>query len=170
MVSVPGYQAFTVDDTYIVKVKKWPGTGDMLPIEASQANPRELKILWDEVRRGRSTPRPGPAGGPGDEPAGARRRRAGVPPGRVRRASRPSMVDGGRQATPAEVQQYEAMTGMDLDGDGRIAGGAAAPGGAAGDGDRRRRAGQAQPPPPGGGRPQPGSAETASPPSSGWRR
>ena len=33
----------------------------------------------------------------------------------------------GRQATPEELKQYEAMTGMDLDGDGKIAGGAAAP-------------------------------------------
>jgi hypothetical protein len=50
VVTVPGYQAFTVDDSYIVKVKKWPSPGDSLPIEASQSEPRKFKILWDEVQ------------------------------------------------------------------------------------------------------------------------
>ena len=44
----------------------------------------------------------------------------------------------GRPATPEELKQYEVMTGMDLDGDGRIAGGAAAPGGGLQGHDRER--------------------------------
>lgn len=49
-VSVPGTEAFAVEDSYIVKVAKWPRPGQPLPIEASQSDPRKFKILWDEVR------------------------------------------------------------------------------------------------------------------------
>ena len=49
VVSVPGHASFAIDDTYIVKVKKWPSPGQILPIEASAADPTELKILWDEM-------------------------------------------------------------------------------------------------------------------------
>lgn len=127
VVSVPGYQAFTVDDSYIVKVTKWPSPGDSLPVEASQSEPRKFKILWDEVQSweveaaaraqqmAQMMNQPGAAGAAG--PVGL--------PGAV--AGQPVVMVDGRPATPEELQQYEGMTGMDLDGDGRIAGGAAAP-------------------------------------------
>jgi hypothetical protein len=146
VVSVPGYQAFTVDDTYIVKVKKWPGTGDMLPIEASQANPRELKILWDEVSSWEVD-----AAARAQQVAQAMNQQGPPPQGGVPPAAfggQPTVVVDGRQATPAEVQQYEAMTGMDLDGDGRIAGGAAAPPGGLQAMIAGAVAGQQAPPPP----------------------
>jgi hypothetical protein len=124
VVTVPGYQAFTVDDSYIVKVKKWPSPGEVLPIEASQSEPRKFKILWDEVqsweveaaaRAQQMAQMMNQPQAPGS---------VGVP-GAV--AGQPVVMVNGRPATPAELQQYESMTGMDLDGDGRIAGGAAAP-------------------------------------------
>ena len=123
VVSVPGYQAFTVDDSYIIKVKKWPSPGDSLPIEASQSEPRKFRILWDEVQSW-------------EVEAAARAQQmaqmmnqpqAPGAPGVPGVAGQPVVMVNGRPATPQELQQYEAMTGMDLDGDGRIAGGAAAP-------------------------------------------
>ena len=48
-VTVPGVEPFAVEETYIVKVSKWPRPGYPLPIQASQADPRHFKILWDEV-------------------------------------------------------------------------------------------------------------------------
>ena len=101
--------------------------GQTLPIEASQSDPTKFKILWDEIQ-------PWEAEGaaqaeqlaaamnqqpPPVSPEGSRRGQGG---------SAMVMING-RPATPEELKQYEVMTGMDLDGDGKIAGGAAAPGG-----------------------------------------
>lgn len=120
VVTVPGVPAFPVDEQFMVKLSKWPSPGDVLPIEASQSEPTKFKIKWKEVRTGAEdgaalaqqmaammNQQPGQAPMPG------------VP-------GQPTVMVDGRQATPEEIQQYEAMTGMDIDGDGRIAGGAAA--------------------------------------------
>ncbi len=127
VVSVPGHPSFPVDDQYLVKVKKWPSPGQTLPIAASQSDPTKFRILWDEIvpwdERGAAQaqqlaaamnqqPVPPPEGQP---PAG--------------QAGGPTVMINGRPATPEELKQYEVMTGMDLDGDGWIAGGAAAPAG-----------------------------------------
>jgi hypothetical protein len=157
VVTVPGYQAFTVDDSYIVKVKKWPSPGETLPIEASQSSPRDFRILWDEVdswevdaaaraaqlaQMMNQPQQPGAVGPP-------------MVPGAV--AGQPVVMVDGRPATPGELQQYETMTGMDLDGDGRIAGGAAAPPGGIAAMVAGAMAGQvAQPATPGD---QPGAAD-----------
>lgn len=126
VVTVPGVPSFTVDEQFMVKVKKWPSPGDVLPIDASQSEPTKFKIKWDEVSTGgeqaaaqaqqiaaRMNQQTGLTGAPLGGPM------SGVP-------GQPTVMVDGRAATPEEVQQYEAMTGMDLDGDGRIAGGAAA--------------------------------------------
>jgi hypothetical protein len=126
VVSVPGHPSFAIDDQYIVKVKKWPSPGQTLPIEASQSDPAKFKILWDEIvpwdQRGAAQAQqiaeamnqqqaPPPPGG--------------VPP--VGGVSSAMVMINGQPATPEQLSQYEAMTGMDLDGDGKIAGGAPAP-------------------------------------------
>jgi hypothetical protein len=126
VVTVPGHQSFAVDDQYVVKVKKWPSAGDTLPIEASQSQPGKFKILWDEVVSWEvaaaqqaqqlaammNQPSPGAPAPPASAPGFA---------------GQPTVMVDGRPATPQEIQQYESMTGMDLDGDGRVAGSAAAP-------------------------------------------
>jgi hypothetical protein len=155
VVTVPGYQAFTVDDSYIVKVKKWPSPGDSLPIEASQSEPRKFKILWDEVQSWEveAAARAQQMAQMMNQPPGA----PGAPgvPGTV--PGQPLVMVNGRPATPEELQQYETMTGMDLDGDGRIAGGAPAPPGGIQAMVAGAMAGQAaQPAPPGD---QPGTAD-----------
>ena len=128
VVSVPGHASFAIDDEYLIKVKKWPSPGQTLPIEASASDPTKFKILWDEIQswdvRGAAqaqqlaaamNQQPPPVPPEGQPPTGP--------------VSGPTVMINGRPATPEELKQYEVMTGMDLDGDGKIAGGAAAPGG-----------------------------------------
>ena len=124
VVSVPGHPSFAIDDEYMVKIKKWPNPGQTLPIEASQSDPGKFKILWDEIV-------------PWDEQGASQAQRlaeamnqqptapGGAPP--AGGVGSPMVMINGRPATPEELEQYEALTGMDLDGDGKIAGGAAAP-------------------------------------------
>jgi len=122
VVSVPGHASYALDDQYIVKVKKWPSPGQTLPIEASQSDPTKFKILWDEIQAWDVT-----GAAQAQQIAQAMNQQ---PPTSVTGQTHSSMVMiNGRPATPAELQQYEQMTGMDLDGDGKIAGGADAPAG-----------------------------------------
>lgn len=160
VVSVPGHAAFAVDEGFIVKVKKWPHPGQTLPIVASQSDPTDFKILWNEIPDWDDTASaraaqlaaamnqqpPLPAeGGPPYPPYTA-------PPGS------PTVMINGRPATPEELKQYEVMTGMDLDGDGRIAGGAAPRGGGL-QGLIASAMGGMQPPPVEGASDQPGAAD-----------
>jgi hypothetical protein len=130
VVTVPGHQSFAVDDQYIVKVKKWPSPGDTLPIEASQSEPGKFKILWDEVQSWEvaAAQQAQQLAAMMNQPPPPTGQQPPVTPSAGTIGQPVVMVDG-RPATPAEIQQYESMTGMDLDGDGRIAGGAAAPSG-----------------------------------------
>ncbi len=126
VVSVPGHPSFAVDDEYMVKIKKWPSPGQTLPIEASQSDPSKFKILWDEIvpwdQRGAAQAQQ-IAEAMNQQPTAP----GGVPP--AGGVGSPMVMINGRPATPEELKQYEAMTGMDLDGDGKIASGAAAPAG-----------------------------------------
>jgi len=119
VVSVPGHPSFAVDGEFIVKVKKWPSPGQTLQIEASQSDPTRFKILWDEIPDWDVT-----AAQQAAQLAAALNQEP-QPPGEGRQppaAGAPIVMVNGRPASPEELQQYEAMTGMDLDGDGRIAG------------------------------------------------
>ncbi len=124
VVSVPGHPSFAIDDQYMIKVKKWPSPGQTLPIEASQSDPAKFKILWDEIvpwdQRGAAQ---------AQQLAEAMNQQQGQPLSTeiTGQTSSSMVMINGRPATPEELKQYEAMTGMDLDGDGKIAGGAAAP-------------------------------------------
>jgi hypothetical protein len=128
VVSVPGHASYAIDDEYLIKVKKWPSPGQTLPIEASQSDPTKFKILWDEIQSwevqgaaqaeqlaAAMNQQPPPVPPEGQPPTG--------------QGGSAMVMINGRPATPEELKQYEVMTGMDLDGDGKIAGGAAAPGG-----------------------------------------
>lgn len=131
VVTVPGHQAFAIDDEFIVKVKKWPSPGQTLPIVASQSDPTRFKILWDEIANWDDQ-----ASAQAAQLAAAMNQQPPPPsdqqypqyqPGQPGQPGTPMVMINGRPATPEELQQYEAMTGMDLDGDGKIAGGAPAP-------------------------------------------
>jgi len=121
VVSVPGHASYAIEDEFMVKVKKWPGPGQTLPIEASGSDPTRFKILWDEVQDWDVG-----AAAAAQQLAEALNQQQPMPPlspppGQV--SSSTVMVDG-RSATPEEIARYEAMTGFDLDGDGRVGGGA----------------------------------------------
>jgi len=125
VISVPGHPAFPVDDQYMVKVKKWPSPGGTLPIVASQSDPTKFKILWDEIPNwdvGAASQAQQLAAAMNQQPPPPQEWQppAGQP-------GTPTVMINGRPATPDELKQYEVMTGMDLDGDERIAGGAPAP-------------------------------------------
>ena len=127
VVSVPGHASYAIDDEYLIKVKKWPSPGQTLPIEASQSDPTKFKILWDEIQ---SWEVQGAA--QAEQLAAAMNQQPpvspeGQPP--LGQGSSAMVMINGRPATPEELRQYEVMTGMDLDGDGKIAGGAPAQGG-----------------------------------------
>jgi chromate transport protein ChrA len=127
VITVPGHPSFAVDDQFIVKVKKWPSPGQSVPVEASQSDPTRFKILWDEIPDWDVG-----AAAQAQQLASAMNQQPAPPPeghSPTWQAGTPMVMINGRPATPEELKQYEAMTGMDLDGDGRIAGGAAAPGG-----------------------------------------
>lgn len=123
VVSVPGHPSFAIDDQYLVKVNKWPSPGQTLPIEASQSDPAKFKILWDEIQpwdvRGAAQ---------AQQIAEAMNQQQSTTHVTGQTSSSMVMING-RPATPEELQKYEAMTGMDLDGDGKIAGGQDAPAG-----------------------------------------
>jgi hypothetical protein len=131
VVSVPGHQAFAIDDEFIVRVKKWPSPGQTLPIVASQSDPTRFKILWDELPSWESQ-----ASAQAAQLAAAMNQQEPPPTGDGQPTYQPynpqpgpgspTVMINGRPASPEEVQQAEAMTGLDLDGDGRIAGGAPA--------------------------------------------
>jgi hypothetical protein len=123
VVTVPGHPAFPVDESFIVRVAKWPQPGMTLPIEASQSQPAKFKIQWDEVGSWHDA-----AAAQSQELAARLNQPPTVPgPPHAPPGTAPTVMVGGRPATPEEVQAYEAQTGLDLDGDGRIAGGAPAP-------------------------------------------
>lgn len=159
VVSVPGHQSYAIDDEFLIKVKKWPSPGQTLPIVASQSDPTEFKILWDEIPDWDDT-----AATQAAQLAAAMNQQPMPPPDGQQPAggSAAVVMINGRPATPEELKQYEVMTGMDLDGDGRVAGGAPAAGGGL-QGLIASAMGGLQPPPPGepGTEPgnQPGAAD-----------
>ncbi|MDZ5622257.1 SHOCT domain-containing protein [Nocardioides sp. HM23] len=149
VVSVPGHQSFAIDDQFIVKVKKWPHPGQTLPIVASQSDPTKFKILWDEIAdwdTAASAQAAQLAAAMNQQPPPQGEGDPQYPPYTGQPGS-PMVMINGRPATPEELKQYEGMVGMDLDGDGRVAGGAAAPGGGLVQGLIASAMGGMQPPP-----------------------
>lgn len=89
---------------------RWPTPGQALPVLLDAGRPDRLEVLWDRV----------PAVEPREPVPAAMQVTGGV----VHR----SITIDGRPADAAQIQDVERMTGMDLDGDGTIAGSAAPPG------------------------------------------
>jgi hypothetical protein len=123
VVSVPGHAAFPLAESFIVRVDRWPQAGMVLPIEASQKDPTRFKILWDEMASHHDSV------AAQAQQLAAQMNQGPVPPAGFpgTAVGQPVVMVDGRPATPAEIQAYEAQTGLDLDGDGRIAGGQPAP-------------------------------------------
>jgi len=133
VVTIPGRPSVAASCANIVPLAKWPTPGTQLPVVAEREDPSTFVISWEKVgtgwdagaaqaqalaermNSGGSEPMPDPAAGaPGVGAPGVP-----LPPGTPRIVSS-SVTINGRPATPDEIAAYEALTGMDLDGDGNI--------------------------------------------------
>jgi hypothetical protein len=119
IIEAPGMASATVDAKPEVPQSWMPvKTGTTWPVRVDRANPSRLKFLWDRVA---------PPAGTAPTPMGPAVIQS------VQSYSLPAQIQVmGDNLDPAEykaaIQMAEHATGMDLDGDGRVAGKAAAPG------------------------------------------
>lgn len=140
VVTIPGQPSVAVRKANLVSMAKWPMPGMSLPVVAERTDPGKFRILWDQVATGRERGLfqaqqvadrlngNGNVNGNGGEAASgaaaglASLFGAGIPAG-----VRTSVSINGRPASAQDLSMFEAMTGMDLNGDG-VVGGAAAGG------------------------------------------
>lgn len=125
VITIPDQPSVAVTKASIVTLAKWPMPGTLLPVLAERTDPKRFHIVWDEVPTGRDRGAQqaqqvaerlnGMAGGSANATA------AGAAP-----RTTTSVTVNGAPATPADIAAFEAMTGMDLDGDG-VVGGSGAP-------------------------------------------
>ena len=119
VVTIPGQPSVAVEKTLRANWKKWPYTGITLPVEIERNDPSKLRVLWDEVPTGSERASEAAAQLAEHMNQGSTSFAAPTPPvtpstGMTRTSS---VTIDGREATPEEIQQYEKLTGMDLDGD-----------------------------------------------------
>ncbi|MGB3413522.1 MAG: hypothetical protein WBA28_02270, partial [Microbacteriaceae bacterium] len=127
VVTVPQQASVPVKKTVRANWKKWPYAGITLPVEIERNDPTKLRVMWDEVPSGseradiaaaqlaeqmNSHTTSSPSSSPTDQAIPT------SPAAVVTQSS--SVTINGRAATPEEIAQYEKMTGMDLNGDGRV--------------------------------------------------
>lgn len=92
--------------------------GTVWPVRVDRTNPERLKFLWDRVQ-----PPAGAAPAPAPPPVATGFPQAfGFPPSI-------QVLGGSMEQAKQGIEMAERMTGMDLDGDGKVAGGAAPAGG-----------------------------------------
>jgi len=119
VITIPGQPSVAVRKASIVKLSQWPMPGAILPVLAERTDPRRYAILWDRISSGAES---------GAERARqiADRLNAGdrAEPGASghRSGMHTSITVNGQPATSETIAALEAMTGMDLNGDGRVAG------------------------------------------------
>lgn len=142
VITIPGQHSVAVRKANIVHLSTWPMPGTTLPILAERSDPRKYHILWDQVASGAQS------GAARAEQiaerinAGGQVADAGTGPSSAFIGMPASVTINGQPATPEALAAFEAMTGMDLNGDGVVGrrGGQAMDGNAATDGtDRLRR-------------------------------
>lgn len=136
VVTVPGRPSVAVEGAQLVQLSRWPTPGMQLPIVAERTDPTRYRILWDHVPTGWSMGNAAahqladwlnatPGSGVGDRPGSM------SPPGG--RVVHSRVIINGREATAEDLATYERLTGLDLNGDGVVAGsGVPSPPGATG--------------------------------------
>jgi len=122
VITIPGQPSVGARKASIVRLSQRPMPGATLPIVAERSDPRKFLILWNRMASGaergarqaeqiadriNASGRGAKAGG---EPSGAF---FGMPA---------SVTINGQPATAEALAAFEAMTGMDLNGDGRVGG------------------------------------------------
>jgi hypothetical protein len=132
-----GVDPFEAMYTFEAPKGKAATPGASLPVTFDRERHERLRIEWDDVPEAGPTTTiapsptaPAPAGVPPAAAGMAERFEKSFPGGSVSFQTR--IIDARNQ--PELLKPFEAMTGMDLDGDGKVGGGAgtAAPGGGAG--------------------------------------
>lgn len=122
VVTIPGQPSFPAAVTLRVKDSHWPSAGMVLPIEAERGKPTKFRVLWDELSTGRERGA-AVAAALADE---FNRSSASLPVDGEKSSAGGSFVTissvtiNGQPASPEDIARYEAMTGMDLNGDGII--------------------------------------------------
>ncbi|WP_306581161.1 SHOCT domain-containing protein [Dokdonella sp.] len=131
VITIPGQPSVAVTKASLVRLAQWPLPGMLLPVLAERSDARTYAIQWAEVpsgaqRAAEQARRVAEQANAGDSaPAAAAAASAGPA---ARSFTRRSQVTiNGQPATPEALAAVELMTGMDLDGDGRIGGREAAP-------------------------------------------
>lgn len=122
VITIPGQPSVAVRKASLVKLSQWPMPGTVLPVLAERSDPRRYVILWEQIassaessaERARQIADRLNAGGGAEPGPGAA---AGGPSGMFT-----SVTVNGQPATSETIAALEAMTGMDLNGDGRVAG------------------------------------------------
>ena len=129
VVTIPGQPSTTVETTLRAHDTRWPFAGMTLPVEVSRNDPSRLRVLWDEIPTARERSASAAASiaaqlnGLTETPPRSFASSTTFPPEGVMRTS--SVTINGQPASPEEIARFEALTGMDLNGDG-ITGSAAA--------------------------------------------
>ncbi len=113
VVQAEGIGPYSVEHKCTAKAVKWPRPGMTLPVTVSRSDPQRLRVEWDEVPEWSELVRDQAA-------AMAERMRSG--PAAAMPQAEP--YDPSNPAHAQAIRAAEAMTGMDLDGDGTIAGAA----------------------------------------------
>lgn len=120
VITVPGQPSVAVRKANIVRLAQWPMPGTTLPIVAERSEPRKFHILWDQVTSGAER------GAERAEQiaerinAGGRGAEAGAAPSTAFFGMPASVTINGQPATAEALAAFEAMTGMDLNGDGAV--------------------------------------------------
>jgi hypothetical protein len=122
IVEAPGMASATVDAKPEVPQSWMPvKTGTTWPVQVDRANPSRLKFLWERVQGGVAAPA-APPGGPVAPAVTQSVQSFSFPP-------QVQVMGGTPQQAKQAIDMAEQMTGMDLDGDGKVAGGPAPAGG-----------------------------------------
>lgn len=133
VVQAEGIPAYSTRLSTWCRVDRWPNPGETLPVTVDREDPHRLRVEWDEVvphaerARAQEDRMAEIMGGFGS--FGTRAPGPGGPAPEVQTFGGPGMsgvvvnVSGGSLDDPGvaeALEMAEAMTGMDLDGDGRI--------------------------------------------------
>lgn len=128
VLTVDGQPSVPVDTIIRASYDRWPFPGMVLPIEASRSDITRFRVLWKEMptaqERATQAAKAMADGlnGKTDTPS-----QANGQMGSVFRST--TVTVNGKPATPGDIAQFEALTGMDLDGNGAVAGQSATPAG-----------------------------------------
>lgn len=126
VITIPDQPSVAVRKASLVRLARWPQPGMSLPLLAERTDPRRYRILWDEVPSGRARGAVSArelADRLNADRAGTLDAAPAAPAGIFRRQV--SVTINGEPATRESLAAIEALTGLDLDGDGRANGHAA---------------------------------------------